>query len=134
MAQTKGREAPPQKQQRGDKQSGDREARECNDRARRTTVRSHCGNAMAPGPPATEEDGPECEPLVTEPQATEDGIPVLLSSSFYVISGSIRLQARALKPLRMALDTGAGYNLIHKRILPRGYEEYLTRDRDTPAL
>lgn len=68
------------------------------------------------------------------PRATEECMPVLLSRSFYVVSGSISLEARALKPFSMALNTGTGYILINRRVLPQGYEEYLTWNTHVLAL
>lgn len=48
--------------------------------------------------------------------------------------GLISLEARAQKPIRMALDIGAGYNLINRRVLPDEYEAFEAWDGDIPQL
>ena len=64
----------------------------------------------------------------------EQGSVCILSSTQYIVSGTIGLHPRIMQPHHMAFDTGRGPNLIRRSALPQGWEDSLLQDQDLPAL
>ena len=81
-----------------------------------------------------DDEGPRMAPLVEEPLRSEDGRACLLTSSQYIVSGSVGPHPSAMRPLHMAFDTGSGYNVIRLRDLPHGLEQYRIPDAPMPPL
>ena len=48
----------------------------------------------------------------------------MLVSKNYIVTGSVRLDARAMRPLLIRMDTCSGYNLTRPEFLPRGWEKF----------
>jgi len=56
-------------------------------------------------------------PLQNEPLVL-DGVVCLLVSKNYIVTGSVGLDARAMRPLLIRMDTCSGYNLIRPEVSP----------------
>ena len=57
----------------------------------------------------------------------------LLSSTQYIVSGTIGSHTKLMQPHHMAFDTGCGPNVIRRSALPQGWEDSLLQDQDLPA-
>ena len=73
-------------------------------------------------------------PFNQEAIQDEQGIVCLLSSTHYIVSGTIGLHPRLMQLHHMAFDTGCGPNVIRRSALPQGWEDSLLQDQDLPAL
>ena len=120
--------------------------------AQRQTTPTHARpreNTMAPQPSVTDErnndnrtgpsssmneEVPRTASLEEEPLRNEEGRMCLLTSSHYILSGSVGPSPSAMRPFHMALDTGSGYNVIRLRDLPQLWENYRIPDASVPAL
>ena len=70
-------------------------------------------------------------PFNQESIQDEQGSVCLLSSTHYIVSGTIGLHPRLM---HMAFDTGCVPNVIRRSALPQGWENSLLKDQDFPAL
>ena len=83
---------------------------------------------------SSDEEAPRVAPLVEEPLRNDDGRACLLTSSHYIVCGSVGPHPSAMRPFHMAFDTGSGYNVIRLRDLPTGWERYRVPNATMPAL
>lgn len=63
-----------------------------------------------------------------------DGVVCVLSVLHYMFDECIGATIRGLKGVRLGLDTGAGFNLIWRNILPVGSENVFERTTQEPKL
>ena len=93
------------------------------------TAGNRADNSSSP-----DEEGPRMAPLVEEPLRNDDGRACLLTSSHYIVSGSVGPHPSAMRPFHRAFDTGSKYNVIRLRDLPYGWEQYRIPDALMPPL
>ena len=58
----------------------------------------------------------------------------LLTATHYVISCSIGLDGRTMRPFNALLDTGSGMNIVRQDALTDGWQTWLTKDTVLPTL
>ena len=93
------------------------------------TAGNRADNSSSP-----DEEGPRMAPLVEELLRNDDSRACLLTSSHYIVSGSVGPHPSAMRPFHMAFDTGSGYDVIRLRDLPHGWEQYRIPDAPMPPL
>ena len=59
---------------------------------------------------------------------------LVMASLHYTVSASIGLTHKATVPTQVVLDTGAGHNVIRRSSLPKGWQDYVTTNKDLPTL
>ena len=77
---------------------------------------------------------PLTAPPEEEPLRNDEGRTCLLTTSHYIVSGSVGPSPIAMRPFHMAFDTGLGYNIIQLHDLPQSRENYRITDTSVPAL
>ena len=68
-----------------------------------------------------DEEVPRTAPLEEEPLRNDESRTCMLTSSHYIVSGSVGPSPSTMRPFHMAFDTGSGYNVIRLRDLPQGW-------------
>ena len=92
-------------------------------------------NSNGTGPSSsTDEEVPRTAPLEEEPLRNDEGLTCLLTSSYYIVSGSVGPSPGAMRPFHMAFDIGSGYIVIRLRDLPQVWKNCRIPDASVPAL
>lgn len=59
---------------------------------------------------------------------------LLMSAQHYVVTGSVGISAKVTHPTPIVVDTGSGYNVIRRDVLPVGWQKFVTANKDLPRL
>lgn len=59
---------------------------------------------------------------------------LLMSAQHYVVTGSVGVSAKVTHPTPIVVDTGSGFNVIRRDVLPVGWQMFITANKELPRL